>query len=524
MTRPAKKEASAAMTRRRFALYVRVSDQRQIEGVKYDSLDSQEDVLRRYVAERTGVVAEIFKVYRDTESGTKLEQRTGLMALLADAEAGLFDEAVAYNLDRWHRSVEIFALMKGVTRRCGVRFISATQQFEDDAEGELMETQLAAFNQYFSRLVGKKVSIKRQARFALGKWNGGCRPFGYTSKDGDLAPDLGEAPTIRKIFELFLEHPSFASVRNRLKALGLSDRRGKVWSASALEWIIRNPIYAGSVHERGEVKRGVHEALVTPESWEAAQRLAPTRTRLVEAKKYTRAYPLRGILRCGHCGLGMNPHRATGRGGKLYPRYRCQSTFNRAWADCPVKEIRAEAIEEWVIAQLTQVAANEELLDSVIAAANAGASAATKPLVEQRTAVLERLLEVSTKETNLAHAIASGASFEALKGALASEQANRHMLESERDTLKRQIEALAGEPIDPARVRKLLGDFRLLYEAATDEERADLMRLLFTRIDFHGKNANVAITFRDDVNLARPVRSYEVKWLLDLDSNQGPTD
>src|SRR5882762_6693462 len=101
----------------RFALYVRVSDQRQIEGIKYDSLDSQEDVLRRYVAELPGIVAEIFKVYRDTESGTKLEQRTGLMALLADAEAGLFDEAVAYNLDRWHRSIEIFALMKSVTRR-----------------------------------------------------------------------------------------------------------------------------------------------------------------------------------------------------------------------------------------------------------------------------------------------------------------------------------------------------------------------------------------------------------------------
>jgi hypothetical protein len=46
-----------------------------------------------------------------------------------------------------------------------------------------------------------------------------------------------------------------------------------------------------------------------------------------------------------------------------------------------------------------------------------------------------------------------------------------------------------------------LEDFRLLYEAATDEERADLMRL-FTRIDFHGKNANIVATFRDGVNLA----------------------
>jgi site-specific DNA recombinase len=447
-----------------------------------------------------------------------------LMALLADAEAGLFDEAVAYNLDRWHRSIEIYALMKSVTRRCGVRFTSATQQFEDDAEGELMETQLAAFSQYFSRLVGKKVSIKRQARFALGKWNGGCRPYGYTSDAADLKPHPAEALVLRQVYELYLAHPSFASVRNRLKALGIHDRRGKVWSAKALEWIIRNPIYVGDVHERGQIRPGVHEALVSRQLWEAAQRTLPTRTRLAESKKYTRIYPLRGLIFCGHCRVAMKAHRATGRGGRLYPRYRCEQTFARAWADCPVKEIRAEAIEEWVTDQLAKVTADEELLKSAIVAANTSASDAAKPLGEKRAALEERLAEVRAKEANLAKAIAAGSCFEALKGALAAEQSNRHLLETERDGLKRQIDALAGAPIDPARVRKVLGDFRLLYEVATDEERPELLRLLIARIDFHGKSGNVVISFRDDVKLSAPVRSYGVKWLPDLGSNQGPTD
>jgi len=70
----------------------------------------------------------------------------------------------------------------------------------------------------------------------------------------------------------------------------------------------------------------------------------------------------------------------------------------------------------------------------------------------------------------------------------------------------------------------LLSDFRLPYEAATDEERSNLMRLLIARIAFHGKNANVVVTFRDDVKLAAPVRSYAVEWLPELGSNQRPTD
>jgi hypothetical protein len=116
-----------------------------------------------------------------------------------------------------------------------------------------------------------------------------------------------------------------------------------------------------------------------------------------------------------------------------------------------VKEIRAEAIEEWLAQQLTKITADEALLESAIVAANASASDAAKPLLERRTVVEERLTDVRVKEANLADAIASGGSFEVLKGALASEQAKRHMLENERHALKRQIDALAADPIAPAK-------------------------------------------------------------------------
>jgi hypothetical protein len=93
---------------------------------------------------------------------------------------------------------------------------------------------------------------------------------------------------------------------------------------------------------------------------------------------------------------------------------------------------------------------------SAVAAANATATEAAKPLVEKRSAVEERLAEVGAKEANLACAVASGASFEALKAALATEQANRHMLEKERDSLNREIEALSGDPIEPREGPKAL--------------------------------------------------------------------
>src|SRR5207237_2667902 len=90
---------------RRYALYVRVSDAKQLAGREFNSLESQEMYLRRWVADHSG---EVYRVYSDTESGTKYEERVGLVALLDDARARRFDAAVAYNHDRWHRNVGIY--------------------------------------------------------------------------------------------------------------------------------------------------------------------------------------------------------------------------------------------------------------------------------------------------------------------------------------------------------------------------------------------------------------------------------
>jgi DNA invertase Pin-like site-specific DNA recombinase len=77
-------------------VYVRVSTEQQLEGREYHSNASQQDFLIEWVARKGG---EVFRVYEDTESGTKFEERPGLMALVRDALANRFDEAVAYNAD-----------------------------------------------------------------------------------------------------------------------------------------------------------------------------------------------------------------------------------------------------------------------------------------------------------------------------------------------------------------------------------------------------------------------------------------
>lgn len=261
---------------RRFALYVRVSTEQQLEGREYHSNASQQDFLLDWVSRKGG---EVFKVYEDTESGTKFEERPGLMALVRDGIANRFDEAVAYNADRWCRSLDIHAKLKRIEHDAGIRFISATQEFTDDAEGEFLESNIAVVNQYYSRIISKKVKLKRQLRADRGEWNGGRRPYGYTSDAGRLLVVDSEAATARRMFELFLEHPSAMSVRERLRATGITDRKGRPWSNSSIEAILRNPVYAGQVRTPdGATRQGIHEAIISAELWDRVQAAKPTRT------------------------------------------------------------------------------------------------------------------------------------------------------------------------------------------------------------------------------------------------------
>jgi hypothetical protein len=57
-------------------------------------------------------------------------------AEIRDAQEHKFDVAIAYNMDRWCRSLEIHSIIKRVERDTSVKFVSATQEFTDAPEGE----------------------------------------------------------------------------------------------------------------------------------------------------------------------------------------------------------------------------------------------------------------------------------------------------------------------------------------------------------------------------------------------------
>src|SRR5512143_2987071 len=128
--------------RARFAIYCRYSSDQQNEL----SLEDQEKFCRRAIAERGGVV---INVYTDAaRSGWSLD-RDGFTQLRNDAERGKFDAVMFWKFDRLARNHEHAVMIKILLRREYGLKLHCVEGFSEDDDASpysaMMEQLLAVF-------------------------------------------------------------------------------------------------------------------------------------------------------------------------------------------------------------------------------------------------------------------------------------------------------------------------------------------------------------------------------------------
>lgn len=117
-----------------------------------------------------------------------------------------------------------------------------------DAKGELLITIMSSLTQEESRSISENVTWRHRKRFAQGK---AIIPYssvlGYKKgEDGTLVIDETQAPTVRCIYQLFLDRKSIIEVKHILKAEGHLASRGKTtWASTTIRSILRNEKYRG---------------------------------------------------------------------------------------------------------------------------------------------------------------------------------------------------------------------------------------------------------------------------------------
>ena len=351
-------------SQRRCALYLRVSTTRQAD--EGNSLATQESLLLRYAKQRGYAVADL---YVDAGLSGKDMNRPELQRLLEEARGRRFDVVLVWKVDRISRSMKDLLDLIARLRENGVEFAAVDQQFDtSDPVGLLTLHILGCFAQFERELLVERSRDGHLHRLQTRDWSCGPVPIGYRKGDGKLVEEPAEADLVRRIFDLFLKLKSRRGVARQLNAEGVTTPQGKTWSGNRITAILKNPVYTGANvygrHSKGDTRLrpkeewtvvpGMREPLVETESFDAAQALMDKAAPDRECRS-PQVYLLSGLVRCGKC-LSPMCGSSQRRNGKVYRYYKCNSYQHRGKDVCTGTTVRADTLEERVLAKAREVA------------------------------------------------------------------------------------------------------------------------------------------------------------------------
>lgn len=415
-------------------IYLRVSTEEQRER---QSIATQREFGERYCQLHE---LPVFRQYADDGiSGTvPLENRPEGSQILRDARLGKFNQLLVYKLDRLGRETRLILNAVAELEKLGVRIRSMTEEFDTGTStGRLMLTLLSGFASH-ERDVIRERSVAGTNRVAeAGAWLGGIVPYGYRkvgekrhahlviSDEQIPGVAMSEAEVIREVFRMAaVDRKSCRVIAKRLNDLRVpcaysrDDRlilRGKrkqrtsgLWRPGRIRGLLTNRTYMG-IHEFG--KRAAKErpiisrpapAIVSEATWTKAQKTLHDNF-LFSARSAKNQYLLRGLIKCGLCGLTYIGVAANRPNGKREFYYRCNGAHSPSVLAvserCKAKSIRGDELEQQVWADVETFLRNpQQVLQQLHARLSSDAQGSEQ--VRKQVTRLEGLLAQKATERN----------------------------------------------------------------------------------------------------------------------------
>lgn len=270
----------------RAALYTRVSTEDQAkEGF---SLDAQLDRLRFYAKAQGWEVAGEYIDEGHSGRTTKRPQYQRMMA-----ERAQWDTLLVLKMDRIHRNSRNFMAMMDELRKDGKEFASVTESLDTStAMGRFVMDIIQRIAQLESDQIGERtyVGMEQKAKSRAGNL-GKPAPYGYRyTPEGPFAIVPEEAAFVRIAFDSYVKGDKKSDIARKLVELGSHTRSEKPWDWWSLDDLLRNPTYAGATRWDEQIQPDTHPAIVSPETFDAAQertKLRNSRAKVVFLRKLT---------------------------------------------------------------------------------------------------------------------------------------------------------------------------------------------------------------------------------------------
>ena len=535
------------------ALYARVSTTRQAD--KDLSIPDQLRQMRDW-CKRNGY--SVGQEYVEAGASATDDKRPVFQQMIGDAttKPAPFEAVIVHSLSRFFRDYLEFALYERRLIKSGVKVISITQQTSEDPAGEMARRIFSMFDEYQSKENSKHTlrAMKENAR--QGYFNGSAPPFGFKKEELDLVAAKGkkkrlvidetEAPTVRRVFDLYLNGLSGQEMGSKQIAAHFNERgqllRGAKWARNRVHSMLADTAYMGEyVFNKKQIRtrnwkpeaewvRVPIEAIVSPDLFRAVEAKRHQRSPAVTPARIVNSPTLlTGLLRCGNCGAGMTL--ATGKGGR-YRYYKCNTRIAQSIGACTTPAVPVAKLDQAVLTALADKVLTPERLKLMLRELKVRLKNVKAGHDDQARVYQRELTELDQATNRLYEAVEKGilpmddtltARAQRLKGrrdALMIEMA------SARRSKEMPVSALNAAHVEAfgvalrARLRAGAGSFPKRYlRQFVSEIRYDGSRLTMSG----RKDALMAAALEKKMGTAT-VPTSSLSWLPDLGSNQGPTD
>lgn len=370
----------------RVAAYCRVSTDSEEQMTSYEAQKTYytDKIMQNPQWSMAGIFAD------EGITGTSAEKRPEFLRMIRLCRKRKIDLILVKSISRFARNtVDCLHYIRAL-KEMGIAVIFEKENINTlDSEGEMLITLLGAFAQAESESISQNVRWGIRQAMREGRVSLRCKQlYGFTEDENgqpQVLPD--EAEVVRRIYKSFLRGQSIRMIKGWLDAEGIAPRKGKEWSLSSVENILKNEKYCGDVllqktfisdcisrkviknvgqlpmylienHHEGIVSRETYQAVQAEFARRSSRRSPNKRAAATGLSSYTSRYALSDRLVCEECGTLYRRCTWVRKGGKKIV-WRCSSRLDYGSRYCK----HSPTMEEGALQRAIMAAVNSMMED-----------------------------------------------------------------------------------------------------------------------------------------------------------------
>lgn len=322
--------------------------------LKQQSLAAQKQTIKA-LAEKHSIQHITF--YSDKQSG-RTDKRNGYQQITELIQQGQCDVLCCYRLNRLHRNLKNALKLMKLCQKYHVHILSVHDGYfdMDKAFDRLKLNIFISLAELESDNIGEQVKNGIKEKAKQGKMITTHAPFGYHYHNGTFTIDTVKAPTVKAVFNYYLQGYGYKKIAQYLEA----DDKFINRKPYQVRNIILNPNYCGRVINQYQQCDNVVPAIVSTTIYEEAQsmRMKKQRDRIPSENQ------LKQKIKCPYCGSTLTNMTIRKKHHTLR-YYVCPQNMNTSRFVCAFKGINAQVLETSVLATCQNFFQNQQLYSKI---------------------------------------------------------------------------------------------------------------------------------------------------------------